>query len=89
MSYKKRTGHVERGIRYAFIAKPDRAWTTSELMEWTHGLALYQGKGSRRNRQDYCRSIWRAAERLCVRVGRSRTRSGRPVLWRLRHSAED
>jgi hypothetical protein len=42
MSYKKRTGHVERGIRYAFIAKPDRAWTTSELMEWTHGLALYQ-----------------------------------------------
>jgi hypothetical protein len=43
MSYKKRTGHVERGIRYAFIAKPDRAWTTSELMEWTHGLALYQG----------------------------------------------
>ena len=40
MPYKKRTGHVERGIRYAFIVGPNRAWSRSELMEWTHALAL-------------------------------------------------
>jgi hypothetical protein len=32
MPYKKRTGHVERGVRYAFIVKPDRAWSTTGLM---------------------------------------------------------
>jgi hypothetical protein len=40
MPYKKRTGHVERGIQYAFIVKPDRAWSTTELMAFTHALPL-------------------------------------------------
>src|SRR5262249_58588834 len=40
MPYKKRTGHIERGIRYAFVVKPDRAWSTTELMAVTHALPL-------------------------------------------------
>jgi hypothetical protein len=36
----ERTGHVERGIQYAFIVKPDRAWSTTELMAFTHALPL-------------------------------------------------
>jgi len=32
--------------------------------------------------------VWRSAERLRVRVGRSPRGSGRPMLWRLRQSAE-
>jgi hypothetical protein len=84
----KRTGRVQFGIRYAFITDPDRAWSTRQLMEWTHALALYQGRGSRRNRQNYCRSIARVAELLCDRVGRAPTR-GRPWLWRLRDGAGD
>jgi hypothetical protein len=67
---KTRDGHVMRGIRRAFIVEPGRAWSTSELREWTHALAGYQGKNSRRERHYHCWDIRRACERLCVPVGR-------------------
>jgi hypothetical protein len=81
MSPKKRTGHVQRGIRRAFIVDPGRKWTTRALMrEWCHILALYQGRRSHRERHNYARSIRRAAEQLgLVRVGR-RWPDG--IVWR-------
>jgi hypothetical protein len=84
MSQKPRVGRVQRGIKRAFIVAPDRAWSTSALMEWAFPLQLYQGRTANHHRMDYSRSIRRAADRLCVRVGRSDKVSGRPVLWRLR-----
>jgi hypothetical protein len=80
----KRIGRVQLGIRRAFIVAPDRLWSTSQLMEWTHALALYRGRSSHRERHYYCKDVRRAAERLCDRVGRSATGSGRAVLWRLK-----
>ena len=59
--------------------------TTSELMRWTHAMALHRGKRSRCDRLNHCRAIRRAAERLCIRAGRS-AGHGRPILWRLRDS---
>jgi hypothetical protein len=65
-----RTGRVQRGIRRAFIAARGRDLTTRELMAYAYALPLYRGRSSRRNRVNYCRSIHRAASRMCVRVGR-------------------
>jgi cob(I)alamin adenosyltransferase len=45
---------------------------------------LLQGRTSYHHRVNYCRAIRRAAEKLCIRVGRSATGSGRAVLWRLK-----
>jgi hypothetical protein len=84
MSRKNRTGRVQIGIKRAFIVDPNRAWSTSALMEWAFPLQLYRGRSLYRHRLNYSRSIRRAAERLCERVGRSDKGSGRPVLWRLR-----
>ena len=84
MSRKNRTGRVQLGIKRAFVVAPDRAWSTSALIEWAFPLQLYRGRGSYRHRLNYSRSIRRAADRLCDRVGRSDKGSGRPVLWRLR-----
>jgi hypothetical protein len=84
MSQKPRVGRIQRGIRRAFIVAPDRAWSTTALMEWAFSLQLHQGRTSDRNRENYSRSMRRAADRLCVRVGRSEKGSGRPVLWRLK-----
>jgi hypothetical protein len=84
MSQKPRVGHVQRGIRRAFIVAPDRVWSTSALMEWAFPLQLYQGRTANRHRMNYSRSIRRAAAKLSVRAGRSDKGSGRPVLWRLR-----
>jgi hypothetical protein len=64
----KRIGRVQRGIRRAFIVAPE--WSTRQLMEWTHTLALHRGEASSRQRHDYCKSIRRAADRLAIRVGR-------------------
>jgi hypothetical protein len=77
-------GHVQVAIRRCFIVAPDRAWSTSQLMEWAFPLQLYRGRTANRHRMNYSRSIRRAADRLCIRVGRSAKGSGRPVLWRLR-----
>ena len=60
MSVRRRTGHVQFGLTYAFLSDPNRAWSTQDLMSWTHVLPLYQGRRSRRHRQNYCRSIHRA-----------------------------
>ena len=60
--------------------------STTELMAWTHALALYRGKRSRREVLNHQRSIRRVAEQLCVRVGRG-TGRGRPWLWRLKTEA--
>jgi hypothetical protein len=83
-SPKPRTGSIQRGIRRAFIAEPQRAWSTSAVAEWTHCLPIYSGKTSEREWHNHRRAIRRACERLCVRVGRSKTGSGRAILWRLR-----
>jgi hypothetical protein len=77
------SGTVIRGIRRAFIVE-DRAWSTSQLASWTHWLAIYSGKTSEREWHNHRQAIRRAAERMCVRVGRSKTGSGRAILWRLR-----
>jgi hypothetical protein len=84
MSQKHRVGHVQRGIKRAFVVDPDRAWSTTALMEWAFPLQLYRGRTSNRHRMNYSRSIRRAADRLCEPVGRSDTGRGRPTLWRLK-----
>jgi hypothetical protein len=80
----KRVGRVQLGIKRAFIAAPDRALSTTALMEWAFPLQLYRGRSSNRHRMNYSRSIRRAADRLCDRVGRLDHGVGRPWLWRLK-----
>ena len=86
-SPKPRIGRTMKGIRRAFIVEPDRAWSTGALAEWTHTLPIYRGKTSQRHWHNHRRAIRRACERLCVRVGRSQTGSGRGWLWRLADSS--
>jgi len=81
-------GRIQRRIQRAFIASPTSALSTSEIVQWSHALALHQGKTSRRQRLNHCRAVRHAAEHLgLVRVGRART-IGRPILWRLRSSLD-
>jgi integrase len=75
---KPRLEHVKLGIRRALDLDPNVPRTTTEL--WS-GLALHREKSLPRQRDRYCRAVRRAAELLCVRVGRSKTGSGRPILW--------
>jgi hypothetical protein len=82
-----RTGRVARGIQRAFIAAGGHDRTTLELLEWSHPRPLFLGV-SARARHYLCWDVRRAAERLCVRVGRSGKGSGRPVLWRLKTPTE-
>jgi hypothetical protein len=74
-----RIGRVQLGISRAFTVRPDREWTTRELMQWTHTLKLYQGKRSHRERHNHCRAIRRAPERYAERIGR---RWPEGVIWR-------
>jgi hypothetical protein len=77
-------GRVQKRILRAFIASPTSALSTSEIVQWSHALALHQGKTSRRQRLNHCRAVRHAAEHLgLVRVGRAPT-IGRPWLWRLK-----
>jgi hypothetical protein len=39
-----RLGHVKAGIRRALDVEVDVPMTTTELLEWTHALALHQEK---------------------------------------------
>jgi hypothetical protein len=89
MSPKLRVGHVMRGIRRAFIVEPSRAWSTSELAEWTHSRSIRHGKTSQREWHNHRRAIRRVCERLCVRVGRAASGSGRAILWRQRQQGEN
>src|SRR5262245_52827511 len=58
--------------------------TTSEIVEVAFALRLYRGDLGKRSRDNFARSIRRAADRVCIRVRRSETGKGRPWLWRLR-----
>ena len=53
MSRKNRIGRVQLGIKRAFIVAPDRAWSTSALIEWAFPLQLYRGRGSYRHRLNF------------------------------------
>ena len=33
---KAGSGHVQKGVRRAFLLEPTREWTTRELLAWTH-----------------------------------------------------
>jgi hypothetical protein len=81
ISPKKRSGRIQRGIRRLFIVAGKTALSTTELMQWTHALPLYQGRTSRRQRHNHCRAIRYTAMQLGL--VRSSTGSGRPILWRL------
>src|SRR5262245_37486046 len=83
MSRIYRRGRVLRGIERAFVANDMRPVSTSEIMAHSFALALYQGKTSKRERENHARSIRRACDRLCVRLGHA-AKPGRPVLWQLR-----
>ena len=80
-------GPVQRGVWRAFIMS-GRDLTTSELMEFTHTLAMHRGKNSQRERENHCRSIRRAAVEIATQVGRGAGR-GRPRLWRLKPEFAD
>src|SRR5215510_1294553 len=71
-------GRVQRQIRRAFLAHPDRELSTSELiLFWC--FPRLAGKGAIRN--DHIRSTTRAAQRVAVRVRRDRPGG---VVWRAR-----
>ena len=74
------SGRVQKRIRRAYVATGKLVLSTSELMRWTHPRA-----GG--NRHNHRRAIRGAAERYCVRVGRS-SGIGRPILWRLCNSGD-
>jgi hypothetical protein len=83
-NYSKRTGRVVLGLRRAALVDPDREWSTSELMQWTHTMPLHRSGNSSHVRLTASRSIRRACQKLAIRVGRSEKGTGRPVLWKLR-----
>jgi hypothetical protein len=74
-------------IEYCFLGTGQETLSTAELMAWAHCLARFQGRTSRRHRQNQSRSTIRAAERIAERVGRARGR-GRPWLWKLKAPIE-
>jgi hypothetical protein len=71
-------GRVLQSVERVFLALGRSEVTTSEIITWAFALRLYRGDGGKRNRDNYCRSIRRAADRLCARVRRSETGKGRP-----------
>jgi hypothetical protein len=75
-------GPVQRGVRRAFIAMDKPVLSTSQIVEWLHPRPGTDWHHARR-------SVRRVCERYCVRVGRSDSGSGRPILWRLRNSGEN
>ena len=75
-------GPVQRRVRRAFIVTGKPVLSTSQIVEWSHPRP-----GT--NRHHACRSVRGVCERYCVRVGRSNSGSGRPILWRLRNSGEN
>jgi hypothetical protein len=83
LSAMKPIGRVQRGVQRAFLVFPKRAFTTRELLAWTHprGMAT-----SLRERRNYCRAIRRAADRVAMRVGR-RWPDG--LIWRLVQHGRD
>jgi len=75
-------GPVQRRVRRAFIATGKPVLSTSQIVEWSHPRPGTDWHHARR-------SVRRVCERYCVRVARSDTGSGRPILWRLRNSGEN
>ena len=80
---RPRIGKIARGIKRAFLAAGGHDRTTLDLLDWTHPRPIFRG-ASHRERHYLCWDVRRAADRLCIRVGRSDKGSGRPVLWRLK-----
>jgi len=87
-SPKNHLGRVQRGIHRAFVVSDGKPLSTSEIMLYTHARKLLGGQNCERWRHHWRRAIRGAAEVLCVRAGRSKTGTGRPVLWRLRDPVE-
>jgi hypothetical protein len=78
-----RLGRVLRGIETAFIYNDYQPVSTTQIMDFAFALGFYQGRKSNRDRENYSRSIRRACARVCVKVGKAKSR-GAPWLWRLR-----
>ena len=79
---------MQRGVWRGFILSGRHELTTSELMRFTHGLAFHRCKASKRERENHCRSIRRAALEIAVRVGRQPSFPWAWV-WRLRPEYRD
>ena len=76
-----RLGKVQRRIKRAFIAHPDREFTTAELAAWTY--PRLRERPERKHRW----AIVRAAESVAARVRRDRPGG---VVWRnLNHGVGD
>jgi hypothetical protein len=78
-------GHVQVGVKRAFLATGKSVLSTSELLAWTHSRPIWVRRHNPRN--DQRRAIRRVCERYCERVGRDAS-IGRPILWRLRNTEE-
>jgi hypothetical protein len=79
----KPIGRVQKGVRRAFLVYPDRAFTTRELLAWSHPRGVARPLRERRN---YCRAIRRAADQVAIRVGRHWPDG---LIWRLRECNMD
>jgi hypothetical protein len=74
-----RLGRVLRGIETAFIYNDYQPVSTTQIMDFAFALGFYQGRKSNRDRENYSRSIRRACARVCVKVGKAKSR-GAPWL---------
>ena len=68
---------LQRQIRRRFLAAPGQLLTTTQLMDFCYPRA-------RKRYWTHRRSVWRAAMKMCVCLGRHPHARGRPNMWVLK-----
>jgi hypothetical protein len=72
-----RAGRLHLQVRRAFAANPGRRLPTGTLLAYCYPRIRKYGRG-------HYRSVWRAASKICVCLGRLPNVRGRPNMWVLR-----
>ena len=78
-----RLGRVQRAVYRVLEMRNNQPTSTTDILSYSHALRLYGGRLSRYDRRGFTRSVRRACDVLCDRVGRS-TSVGYPIMWVLK-----